>query len=269
MTKVTAAIVLLVTLAWAQELYAQGRGPKPESVSARARRWRAEIDGSFRADDLGVAGTSLSIADDMGLDEQADINDIGLSFNAGGVGKINLQYWWGAFEGDTTLTNTANFAGLTYPAGSVVSSQFDWKVWTLVFEYAVPGPGLGAGSTLLAQAGFKYVSLIAEFDSPGLSAEAKFKGISPCIGFRGGMQLSTWLTLEGEVNGFFIKSVNGGVDGTMWDLSVSAQAKFTLLYGAVGYRLLKMDASDTKSNVDTIESKLDIQGIFFEVGVKF
>ena len=266
MRKLLPALAVAAVFSYAHDLFAQA----PETFRARGRLWRATIDGTIQADDLGIGGTGIDLSSDLSQDDQINIDDITAIITLRGFGKINAQYWWGKWDADTVIPNNFTYAGANYTAGTLVSSKLDWQVWTFVFEYAVPGPGLtGGSSSLFAQGGFRYLGMEATISDAGQSNSARLKGLCPCLGFRGSMGLSQWLTVEAETNGSFVRSLSGGIDGTMWDASVALTAKFTMLYGGVGYRLLKMDMNDNRSNVDLFRASLEIKGIFFEVGIKF
>ncbi len=267
MRKLLPALTIAVVFSYAHDLLAQA----PESsYRVRGRSWRAEIDGTIDADNLGIDGTGIDLSGDLAQDDTLNINDISGMVNLRGVGKINVQYWWGKWDADVVIPTTFTWAGSSYTAGSQVSSELDWQVWTFVFEYAVPGPGLTGGtSSLAAQGGFRYLGMEATISDAGQSNSARLKGLCPCIGFRGSMQLAQWLTIEAETNGSFVRSLSGGIDGTMWDVAVGVTAKFSMVYGGVGYRIIKMDMNDNRSNVDLFTASLEVKGLFFEVGLKF
>jgi hypothetical protein len=267
MRRLLPVVAAFTVLAWAEEAWAQAG---PETLKARGRRWRAQMDGDMSSDNLGLAGTDFDLSSDANLDEdEPDINDIGLIFGMGSIGRINLQYWWGEFQGSDTLTRDIFFGGSIFNSGVQLDTKVEWKVWSVLFEYMMPGPGLMGASMLYGQAGFKQISMEAELVGGGVGAESDFEGLCPAVGFRGSMMLSTWITLEAEVNGFFMKSLSGGIEGTMWDVSVSAVAKLGPAYGGVGYRILTMDATDDDADVEKFEVDIEIKGIFIEVGVKF
>jgi hypothetical protein len=266
MRLVLPAAAVVFVFSFATEAIALQQG---ESLRARVRRWQADISGDIEVDDLGVSGTSVDLES---LDyDKAGLNDIGVIAPIPGLGRMFIQYWWGEFEGAATLGNDIVFAGNTYTAGSPLGTKFEWKAWSLLYEYPLSGAGLGLGmgSQLYGQGGFKYIRSKVEIDSGGVGASAEFKGLSPAIGFRGTMALMQWLYVEAEVNGFFARSFTGGVSGTLLDGTVGVFGKFSFAYGGVGMRWFQLKANDSRSDVEDFDTDLEIKGMFFEVGVKF
>lgn len=255
-------VVALVLLAAAQ-------GWAQDTLGARLRQWRAEIEGDFQADDNLVPGSDINLHSQLNLEDEADMTDIGVLFGLPGIGRINFQYFFGEFDGDATLSNDITFGGTTFVGGTNVSSSMEWKVMTIMIESGVPGAGL-TGATTGMGIGIKYFDFDLEISGSGVAEKGNVKGIVPVVGARARYPLTAFLFLEAELNGLFISSIaSGGIEATILDASVALQAGWKSFYGGVGWRVFQMAGKDDRADVDEIEVDIELQGFFFEAGIRF
>src|SRR5262245_25837283 len=98
------AFLLVAADAWGQA----------EAFGVHVRRWRTSIDGDFRADSGGITGTDYDLRATGDMSETEDLNDVGVTFNFPGLGKLNLQAWQGTYKGETTLTQDVTLGGATF-----------------------------------------------------------------------------------------------------------------------------------------------------------
>lgn len=259
-------VVLPVLLAaFAAEAAAQ------ENISARARRWRTLIDGDFRADDNSLPGSSVDLRDSLDLEDEVDIDDFGAALPFPSLGRINVQYWTGSYEGDSILTQSVNFAGTTFGLGTPVETELEWQVGTFLFEYAPGGTSLlGMGGNVTMQFGAKHLRVKATMESAGGSEEFEVEGFIPVVGFRSRFGLASFLQFEIEANFLPLETYEiQGISGTMYDGSVTALATFSSLHAGLGYRWFQLDIKDDRTDVDSSEADLEIKGFFAEAGIRF
>jgi hypothetical protein len=259
---VAAAVLSFAGEAWAQA----------EQLMGRYRRWRAELDGDFRSSDNGLAGSEVDVHGNADLSEEQDLNELAAKLVLPMVGQVNLQYFFGAFEGDSTLSTDVTFGTAAFTAGTPVEAETEWKIWSILWEYG-PGGGPAQGNPMTGfalQAGFKYVDIHLELASAALSEDATVKGWLPAFGVHYRQAVMRWAAVEIEVNSLFTDLFSyGGLDGTYLDAAVQVQVVYSGFYAGIGHRWFRIDVTDDKTDADETAADLKLDGFFIEVGIKY
>jgi hypothetical protein len=266
----TAPAALLLALAFASEAGAQQSSGLGQGIGAHARRWAAKMDGDITVDNNGTTGTGMDVHSDLGLTESENLNDIGLTFTFPMLGHVNLQYFWGDYQAVSTPSQNLTYAGTTFAAGTPITTDLGFKVWSLLFEQPMPGPAaFGLGSFTL-EGGFKFIRIDTEITDGVQTQSAALNGFFPVLGVHAKVPFSKLIAVEMDLNGIFLSGIaGGGFDGTFWDSAVTLQATVSYFYAGVGYRWFKLNVTDKNGTIDRFDASLNVKGFFLEVGLKF
>src|SRR3989304_2917376 len=93
-------------------------------VEIDARYWFTNLSADVKVTESGLAGTKIDLADDLGVDDSKGFPEgrVTLGF---GDHHIRYSYMPMSWDGDETVTQSVNFEGKTYSAGTRVKSNFD------------------------------------------------------------------------------------------------------------------------------------------------
>src|SRR5688572_25697696 len=137
------AAMLVLTAGFGAEAFAQDG-----MLVLKARRWQAEMDGTLQVDDDGIAGTEIDFQDTFGIEDKEDFNELHLTI--GFLGKMNLQYLTGKFEGSDTVTQDVRFGDVVFTVGTEVDTKVEFDLYTALWQIGVtlpvfPGVSVGLG----------------------------------------------------------------------------------------------------------------------------
>ena len=97
---------------------------KAVDFGIRGYYWFTSIDGDFRVDGNGLAGTNLDLENDLGFgDESYPIVEAFL-----GLGRhhLSFSYYRAEYEGTNVLNRDIIFNGEIFPAGERISSSLNY-----------------------------------------------------------------------------------------------------------------------------------------------
>jgi hypothetical protein len=260
-------LAALAALLAAPEAFAQDG-----MITAKARRWKAEISGNVKADDTGSSGSSIDVESTFGFDQEEDFDEFHITMGLPVIGRFNLQILEGGFDGTRTVSNSFTYAGTTYTASSQISTELDFKVYTLLWQFGASSPGvIGADMGAGIIAGLKYFQIDAAVQetSGANREETELNAPIPVFGAYFRMNLAKFLALEVQAHGLKVpSSIGQEVTGLLYDGTIALDAKIGPLFGGVGYRLFHFEVEGDDGSVEA-SADLDMKGIFFEVGVSF
>jgi len=263
----TGFLAALVALLAATEAFAQDG-----MIVGKARRWRAEISGNVEADDSGSDGSNVDLKSTFGLDNEEDFDEFHVTMGLPLIGRFNLQFLEGGFDGSRTVTNDFTFAGTTYTASTQISTELDFKVYTLLWQFGASTPGvIGADVGAGFIAGLKYfeVDAVVQESSGGQREEMELKAPIPVFGAYFRMNLAKFLAIEVQAHGLKVPDSFGQeVKGLLYDGTIALDAKIGPLFGGIGYRLFHFEVEGDDGSIEAT-ADLDMKGIFFEVGISF
>lgn len=265
----TAALAALLAFGWAAEASAQDG-----TITARFRRWQAELSGEARADGDAISGTDIDVDSTLGLSDKEDFNEIGvyLQLPIPIIGRLSLTRWSGTFEDTENLSQTINFGNQSFTAGTTVDTEIDIAATTLLMHFGmstpkVAGSGIAAGAAL----GVKFFQFDASVASSGISESAKAAGPIPVVGIFTKTALGAFLFLEVEAHGLMVPGfLSGGLNGAIWEGNASVVFRYQRFFGGIGYKIFNfMLEDDTGTGVGDVEIDLRMAGMSFEVGMSF
>jgi len=265
MKYVSAAVGLLCAALWTAEAAAQDG-----MLSAKARRWQAEITGDIRVDDNGVGGSNLDVDSTLGLDDKEDFDEFQATLGLPLLGKFNFQYLTGDYTGSRVLSSDITYAGTTYTASSEIHTMLDFKSYTLLWQVGASTPGImGASVGAGGLAGLKYFQIETTVDDDfGNHQDVNIRAPVPVVGAYVRTGLASFLTLEAQVHGLKVPgSIGQGLTGMFYDATVAIDAKISTFYAGIGYRIFHFEVK--YENGEDVDANVEMKGIFFEVGLSF
>src|SRR5919199_6737750 len=93
-------------------------------VDLEGRYWFTNLDASTKVESGSIPGTRIDGGRDLRVDD-ANIPEVRLTFSTGLNSKLRLAYLQGSFDGDTTLSQSIQFAGTTFGASTRVETDLD------------------------------------------------------------------------------------------------------------------------------------------------
>jgi len=254
---VTAAGVLLMAGgAFAPSVFALEAG-------VRGMYWGSTISGDIQTVTNGVPGTDLDVESDLGMDDENVFS--GEAFLKVGNFTFRVAYTPLKYTGSAVLSTPIVFDGITFPAGTPVSSKLETKMVDGDVQWDFINPDLGVASMNLGVfLRLKYVDGSAEISSnnPVLSVSATqdFRLPIPEVGVAAGIGfLKNIVRADARVSGM----AYGGNHIYEGDAFLSV-IPFPFLRLQGGYRLI-----DLKADEDDFRGTLKIKGPYAGIQVAF
>jgi len=242
--------------------------PRSVATTSPAESFHVELGAGFwnPSADMqitdGANGSTIDLKKDLGLADKK-VGEFQLVLKPALKHKIRVQYIPISYTQTATTTRALTFNGLTYPAGSSITSSLDWKAWRFGYEYDFISNFRGVLGTIVD---LKYTDVSATLTAPGVAGAASARAPIPALGGIGRIYLAQNLSITGELTGFkfpggWIKSTSGSYA----DMDLYAMLNFTDNFG-VRAGLRKFDVEYTLTN-DTGTFKLS--GPYLGVSIRF
>ena len=254
-----------------EPLTVQADSAIPGKMGLRYRFWQANFQGNLRADDNSIQGTTVDIDETLGIEKEENISIISAWIGLSGAGRIFVDWLDGTYEGDMILANDVTFAGTLFTAGTDVHSKLEWRSLTGLYLFDMPmSPDAGFTQLDLSfGAGVKFLRLSGRLTTPGLNESGTFKAPFPVFAGAARLSLGQHMAVELEAHGMHVESWEGVATGTIYDVSLSAQVRYNMFFGGIGYRWVGVEIEDERTDIDKAQADLELEGIFGEVGVTF
>ena len=204
----------------------------------------------------GTGATHFDLERTMGIDPEDDIPEVNLWFHFLRRHSIMLSYFKSSFEGRSVLSDDLTYEGVTYPAMTVIASDFDFAFGRLHYnfrslDFKVVDFGLIVGVDLYDGEG-----RVRDENGAVSTQESSFSAPFPVVGINLTIKPpSSPLQIFAEISGTNIDV--GDVDANVLDSQVRltwyfADAPFGI---SVGYRYLdlELDVDDEGSGSITHE----------------
>jgi len=258
-------ILTVVTAAGTLLIAGSALAPSAFALEAGVRGiyWGSAISGNVQTITNGVAGTDLEVKSDLGMNDKNIFN--GEVFLKAGNFTFRVAYTPLKFTGSAVLSQSVDFDGNTFPAGTPVSSKLETKMVDGDVQWDLLNPDLGVASMNLGVfLRLKYVDGSVELSSNNpvlpISATQDFRLPIPEVGAAAGFGiLKNIVRADARVCGMAY-SGNHLYEGDAF-LSV-IPFPFLRLQGGYRYIDLKADESD-------INATLKIKGPYAGIQVAF
>ncbi|MDH4266139.1 MAG: hypothetical protein OEW45_10920 [Deltaproteobacteria bacterium] len=248
---ILSAVILWPFLSWAQvgENY---------NIEIEGRYWKPKLDSAVKIVEDGV-GTEFKPVNDLGFDERKDFGEARLQIKFARKHKFNFSVIPLKWDGDKVITQTIEFSGKTFTAGTRVQSKLDLNLFKAGYEYDFLAGNLGfLGGTfdiLLAD-------VRMELKAPTLALDEKEDAAVPIpmVGLIGRIYPVRWVNLTARVSGLPL-----GRYGHVIDAEASLNINPIKFVGiSAGYRYFE---SKAEYDDNTIKFKLD--GPFEALKIRF
>lgn len=265
------ALALLVALAGAAPASAQyipTKTPDP----ATGEKYHFELSGIFWQPSpeivvsstslIGEAGTAINLKADLGVEDQSFYEVRGV-IRPGRKHKFRVDYMPIQYSADKVLETTIVFNGQKFEVGVPVSTELDWKIWNLFYEYDFVYRDRGFVGILV---GAKYNDVRVDITSPLTSEFTSAKGPIPAVGGIGRVYFAANISVTGQVTLFDMPDeVAEDWNGDMYDIDVYATVNLTNNFGITGgYRSLEIDY-----RVELDSGRIDLSGWYIGGAVRF
>ena len=198
--KVILGVVVLVfvfpAFSWAQfDLW----NAEDYNIELEGRYWKPKLDSTVKIVDHNI-GTDVNLVNDLGFDKDKGFGEVRLQIKFFDRNKFNFSYLPMKWDADKVLTQTIQFNGQTYTAGTQVQSQLDMKLFKAGYEFDFIAGKYGfLGATFDVMVADTHVELKA----PALAVDEKHNATVPVpmIGMSGRLNFLKWMGLTARVSG--------------------------------------------------------------------
>jgi len=176
--------------------------------------------------------------------------------------KLRVSHVKFSYDESATIERTFVFQGRTFVVGAPASTEIDWELWTIGYEWDFVQRERGFFGVI---ADLKYNKIEASVESTALSSPAATdtKAPVPTIGVIGRGYVAPMVAITGQFTG--LKVSRGDFDVKFTDFDISGLVSFGRFVGAqVGYRSVIADYV-----VDEDTGVLKMKGPYFGGVLRF
>jgi hypothetical protein len=204
-------------------------------------------------------GSEFKAVNDLGFDERKDFGEGRLQIKFARKHKLNFSFLPLKWDGDKIITQTIEFSGKTYTAGTRVQSKLDLNFFKGGYEYDFLAGRLGfLGGTI----DILVADVNIELKDPSLALSEK-GGVTvpiPMIGLIGRIYPVRWINLTAKVSGLPLGSYGHVIDAEA-SLNVNP-IKFVGI--SSGYRYF-----ESKAEYDNNRLNFTLDGPFVALQIRF
>jgi hypothetical protein len=261
----------VISLAGAAPARAQ-YAPVKTSDPATGEKYHFELSGIFwqPSPDItisssaltGEPGTAINLRADLGVENQS-LYEVRGVIRPARKHKFRVDYMPIQYSADKILEATIIFNGQRFDAGVPVSTEVDWKIWNLFYEYDFVYRDRGFAGILV---GAKYNDVRVDLTSPLTAEFTSAKGPIPAVGGIGRVYFAANISVTGQVTLFDMPDeVANDWNGDMYDIDVYGTVNLTNNFGITGgYRSLEIDY-----RVELDSGRIDLSGWYVGGAVRF
>lgn len=204
-----------------------------------ASYWDATLDGEARIDGA-TPGSTYDLRDDVGLDEEDGITEIGAWFHPIGRHRLRFAALKGSFEGGSAIGRSLPVGGVVLPPSTPVESSLDLKMYKGVYGYSFVNMDV---VNVAAVAGVDYIDVRNQIETVGSTYAARIKGGVPIVGVTAQFSPVGFFRLYGEAT--YANWDSGDIDASIVDIAVRAEFYVAHFLGiGAGYRALELEVED-------------------------
>lgn len=260
---VVAGLFVSAAPAWAQ-FPTRGSDTVGEDyhIEASFNFWGPTPDAIINSSALGIAGTDISIVDDLGI-EKKQLKDIRVVLRPATKHRFRINYVPMVYDARSTVSREFVFNGLRYRPGLPVDTTAQFKTWRFGYEYDFLYRERGFLGVLIDA---KYTDVNVGLNSPLGDEFTKAVGALPTIGLVGRAYPARNVALNGEFSYFKLpESAIEDVQGRYKDYDFSATYNPHKNVGVqIGYRSI-----DVLYGVELDSGTLTFKGLYFGGTLRF
>jgi len=223
--------------------------------------WNPELAGIISSEQFQIIGSDIDFVDDLGY-EKTRFRDLRIVLRPGRKHRFRIQYTPVQYTADTVFSRTIVFNGIAFPVSVPVTSQFDWKVLRIGYEYDFLYLDRGFLGALFE---VRYTQLEANLATIGIDEFASAKAPLPALGLVGRAYVLPEVAINFEVSGFRIPDIDPKYDADYFDWDIHGTVNLTNNLGVqVGWRRMT-----TYLNIENDIGDLKFQGMWFGAAVRY
>jgi len=200
-------------------------------IEVSADIWRPNASISVQSEGLGIVGNEIDLKRDLGVvDKQMSALDLVL--RPAPRHKFRFQYLPIKYEAASILNRDVVFNGIRYRANLPVNTLFDWKTYSMGYEFDFVEKKWGYVGFILEA---KYTDVTVALDNPIESQFAHARGPIPALGGVGRVYLVPMVSVTAELSAFKIPdSIDNRYNAHYVDLNIYGTVNFTNNIGVKG-----------------------------------
>jgi hypothetical protein len=230
-------------------------------VEVSGTLWNPSVLGLISSEQLDIIGSNIDFVNDLGF-EKTRFRDLRIVLRPGQKHRFRIQYTPISYTADTTFNREIVFNAIAFPISVPISTQFDWKVWRLGYEYDflyLPRGFVGALVEL------RHTHMEATLSTIGIEEFTTATAPLPAFGVVGRAYVLPEVAVNFEVTGFRLPNVDPDYDANYFDWDINGTVNLSQYLGLqVGWRrmtnylAIKQDVGDMK-----------FQGMWFGAALRY
>ena len=200
-------------------------------IEASGDFWRPSASISVRSEGLGIEGNQIDLKRDLGVVDKR-MSALDLVLRPASRHKFRFQYLPITYEASSILRQDVVFNGIRYRANLPVNTVFDWKTYSMGYEFDFVEKKWGYVGFILEA---KYTDVKVNLDSPVEKQFAHARGPIPALGGVARVYVVPNVSITGELTGVIIPdSINDQYNAHYVDLNLYGTVNFTNNIGVKG-----------------------------------
>jgi hypothetical protein len=246
--------VAAALIALAAAVSSGARAAVLDRVGIYVDAWQQSLTGYGRIDGA-TAGDTFSLTQDVGLDGEEVVGELGAWFHPVGPHRLRFAGFSASLEGSSSLARPLRIGDLDVPEGTDVGSALDLKFFKAHYSYSIVNKDLVNVAVL---AGLDYLDGKGEIAALDTVQSSSIKGGVPVIGASVQVQPLGFLRIYGEASGTSL-TVNG-VHTDVRDMLARVEVYVLHAFGiGAGYRKFSLEADEEG------EGKIDVSTDGYQV----
>jgi hypothetical protein len=202
-------------------------------IEVSGNLWKPALEGTISSEEFGLQGTPLDFLTDLGF-EHTRFRDLRIVLRPARKHRLRAEYTPIAYIGSSVLSRSVVFNGIQFNATLPVTSEFDWKVWRLGYEYDMVYRSRGfVGAFVEARRTEFYATLAGGGRSEFTSATAPL----PAVGVAARGYVTRNVAINFDLSVFRIPTIEDKYQGNYYDWDLNGTVNLTNNVGVqVGWR---------------------------------
>jgi hypothetical protein len=200
-------------------------------IEASADIWMPSANISVQSEGLGIVGNQIDLKRDLGVVDKS-MSALDLVLRPASRHKFRFEYLPVKYEAASTLRADVVFNGIRYRANLPVNTLFDWKTFSLGYEFDFVARKWGYVGFVLEA---KYTDVTVNLDSPIESQFAHARGPIPALGGVTRVYVVPRVSITGELSAFKIPdTIDNRYNAHYVDVNLYGTVNFTNNIGVKG-----------------------------------
>jgi len=223
--------------------------------------WNPSVLGTVSSEQFEIVGTDIDFVDDLGF-EQARFRDMRIVLRPGKKHRFRIQHTPVSYTSDTTFNRNIVFNGIAFPISVPVSTQFDWKVWRLGYEYDFLYLPRGFVGALIE---VRHTRMEANLATIGIEEFTSATAPLPAFGIVGRAYVMPEVAVNFELTGFKLPDIDPKYKANYFDWDIHGTVNLTNYVGLqVGWRRMT-----TYLSIENDIGDIQFQGMWFGGAIRY